>query len=618
LREDRKRAEDLRKAEARRAARRAALVWAKCSLDGESDYLVRKGVIGHGVRYSPSGAVAIPMLDAAGVIHGLQIIRSRQRAKDRPEKEFWPQGLAKKGHFHLIGVPAWIVLVAEGYATAATIYEATGHPIAVAFDAGNLAPVAQALRARYRSARILICADDDSFAKCSGCGARVALPEQDRVCPACSAEHGRVNTGVAAASTAAVAVTGAFVAPRFADESGRRAKFLERGIKLTDFNDLATIENLIVVRNQIEARKSELGWREPTTTPTTATSGAGGAALNPIATLSELLTRFALVYAQGGTVFDRQEHKLVAQSDLRDACLTRQIYRAWAEHPDRCIVRTENVGFDPGDEDPQITCNLWAGWPTTSAPGTCDKLLDLLRHMCSGDASPEKLYRWVLSWVAYPIQHPGAKMKTALVVHGPQGTGKNMFFEAIMAIYGRYGAIIDQSAIEDRFNDWASRKLFLIADEVIARSDLYHVKNRLKAFITGIWIRINPKGLPAYDERNHVNLVFLSNEIVPVALEEDDRRHAVIWTPEKLPAQFYREAAAEIAAGGIAALHDHLLHLDLGDFSESTPPPCTDAKNDLIDDGLDVVSRFIYQLQMQEIAIPYAPALSTDLYKVYK
>ena len=41
--------------------------------------------------------------------------------------------------------------------------------------------------------------------------------------------------------------------------------------------------------------------------------------------------------------------------------------------------------------------------------------------------------RWVLKWLAYPIQHPGAKMRTALVLHGPQGTGKNMFFEAIMA-----------------------------------------------------------------------------------------------------------------------------------------------------------------------------------------
>ena len=64
-----------------------------------------------------------------------------------------------------------------------------------------------------------------------------------------------------------------------------------------------------------------------------------------------------------------------------------------------------------------------------------------------------------------------------------------------MAIYGQYGSVIDQVAIEDRFNDWASRRQFLIVDEVVAWSDLYHVKNKLKVFITGKLIRINPKNM---------------------------------------------------------------------------------------------------------------------------
>ena len=99
-------------------------------------------------------------------------------------------------------------------------------------------------------------------------------------------------------------------------------------------------------------------------------------------------------------------------------------------------------------------------WPTTPVAGSCEHLIDLLRYMCADDSRPEELFQWVLRWLAYPIQHPGAKMQTTIVVHGPQGTGKNMFFEVIMGIYGRYGRIIDQSAIEDKFNDWASRRLF--------------------------------------------------------------------------------------------------------------------------------------------------------------
>src|SRR6185503_13723853 len=141
-----------RAAEAERAAERAARTWAKCSPTGDSDYLARKGVQAHGLRFSPSGACVVPMLDTAGKIHGLQVIRpKKQHGRD---KDFWPTGLVKKGHFHLIGTPTWVVLIAEGYATAASLHEATGLPVAVAFDAGNLGPVAAALRKRYKQAKI--------------------------------------------------------------------------------------------------------------------------------------------------------------------------------------------------------------------------------------------------------------------------------------------------------------------------------------------------------------------------------------------------------------------------------------------------------------------------------
>ena len=621
LQEDRKKADQARAREADRAAAVAAKAWAACAVDGDSDYLAQKGVGAHGIRFSPSGAIAIPLLDTAGRVHGLQIIRSKRAAKaeHKPAKEFWPAGVAKRGHFHLLGgVPNHLLLLAEGYATAATLYEATGLPVATAFDAGNLAAVAAALHKRYKRARILICADDDNFASCRQCKARLVLTETAATCRNCGQPHKAVNTGITAASTAALEVGGQWIRPVFDDEAARHRAFLEKGAKATDFNDLHLAEGLHSVRVQIEARLAALGWNvAPGRAPTT-TGGAGGA-LRPIESLDEMLERFALVFGQGGMVFDRQEHCLISLSDMRDICVSRELHRAWAEHPDRSIVRVSEVGFDPGNEDPGITCNLWAGWPTTPKAGRCEKLLELLRYMCSEEPSGDALYTWILRWVAYPIQNPGAKMKTTVVVHGPQGTGKNMFFEAVMTIYGRYGRMIDQSAIEDRFNDYASRKLFLVADEVVARSDLFHVKNRLKAFITGEWIRINPKNMAAYDERNHVNVVFLSNESMPVVLEEDDRRHAVVWTPVKLGADFYRQVLDEIHSGGIEALHDHLLHLDLGDFGPGTLPPLSAAKAELINLSLDSTSRFLYELEAGDIAgVTPRPCLNVDLYELYK
>lgn len=592
--EDRRRADQVRKADNERAATEATTNWGAYAETGESRYLAEKGVGAHGVRFSPGGAVAIPMTDVTGRVHGLQLIRDAETAKreGKPPKQYWPKGAAKKGHFHLIGgVPSTVLLVCEGYATGASLHEATGLPVAVAFDAGNLGPVAAALHKRYKHVRILVGADDDAFSE--------------------------GNPGIAAASAAAMEVGGAFVKPHFADQAGRVERYERSGAKITDFNDLHLAEGLHVVRAQVEARIAELGWSTNPATPGPAP--ARGAGLAPFFTATELADRFALVYGKGGMVFDRVEHCLLTLRDVRDACATSEVHKAWMDHPDRRIVRDREVGFDPSGEDPEVTCNLWAGWPTTPAAGKCDRLLDLLRHMCSDDGAPHALYTWVLRWLAYPIQHPGAKMKTALVLHGPQGTGKNLFCEAVMEIYGHYGRIIDQAAIEDKFNDWASRKLFLIADEVVARSDLYHVKNKLKSFITGDRIRINPKNMAAYEERNHVNVVFLSNEAMPVVLEEDDRRHAVIWTPAKLDPEFYAGVLAELRDGGVAALHDHLVHLDLGDFNPGTLPPHTAARSVLIDLGQDSTTRFHDELLGGEIGeLSAMPCLSTDLYDAYK
>src|SRR5690606_24554179 len=165
LAEDRKRADAVRRREAERAAERAATMWGRLEPDGDSDYLAAKKVQGYGLRYTPTGTAVLPVLDTSGRIHALQFLRTASTARKakRPAKEFWPAGGAKKGHFHLIGSPDWVVLVAEGYATAASLHMATGHAVAVAFDANNLMPVAEALKKRYPRTRILICADDDAW-----------------------------------------------------------------------------------------------------------------------------------------------------------------------------------------------------------------------------------------------------------------------------------------------------------------------------------------------------------------------------------------------------------------------------------------------------------------------
>jgi putative DNA primase/helicase len=625
-------AADLREFERREQARSAAAsaeaqaFWAELPSDGRSDYLERKKIQGYGVRYTDNNDLVVPIVEADGRLMAVQLIYSRENSQAEiqqnggKDKRYWPKGVSVKGGHHWIGTPGPVCLVAEGYATGASLRAATGLPVLVVFSAGNIQPALRELRKQHKRTRWLICADDDDFGTCgqSGCKQPV-LKSAGSNCGNCGQPHKCKNAGIEAASSSALLVNGSYIIPRFSDDAARFEKFKETGTKITDFNDLHCLEGLSLVRKQVEAALQQLQWNaEPPAASAGEPPPGGRGEIQAFSTVYELLSRFSLVYAGDGVVFDHVEHRLMKIGSMRDACRFRELSREWQASPDRRIVRLESVGFDPAGTDPEISCNLWAGWPTQPAEGDCSRLLDLLMYMCEGESDPLPLYNFIVRWLAYPLQNPGAKMKTTIVVHGPQGTGKNLFFETVMGIYGRYGRVIDQNSLEDKFNDWASAKLFLIADETVARQELYHVKNKLKSFITGDWIRINPKGAAAYDEKNHANLVFLSNERMPTVLEEDDRRHAIVWTPAKLEKSFYDSVVAEIKNGGRAALHHYLLNVEMGDFDEHAKPPMTEAKRELIDLSRDSIDRFRIEWGDGTLGLPVIPALTEDVFDVYR
>lgn len=629
LAEDRKRASAQRASEAKRAAGRAATVWAKglkAPPDGQPvDYLVRKGVQAYGLRYTESGALMVPMMDGQGSIQGLQFIlpSGHERIKKTGrDKEYWPRGLQKTGHWFQIGsvYAGGVCLLAEGYATGATLHAATGLPVAVAFDAGNLLPVAQALRKQLRVERILVCADDDYLQRCPHCRKLTAVANQ--ACEHCGEKHGQFNPGSKAASAAAMAVAGAWTMPIFPGDRG--------GKKLTDFNDLQAFPQggLPLVRAQIEMKLAEAGW-----TPTAGASGRlppaeGGGEESAMAariTVDDAALRYIGTYGMGGKVlFDSEERRLIHKDDVMNL-LPSHGWDLLKNHPAWRVVRDHEIGFDPTESDPAVKCNLFGGWPTRPKAGDCSTLIELLMYLCSQEPNADEVFQWMIKWLAYPLQHLGAKMHSAIVIHGPQGTGKSRFFEAYARIFGPYGKVLGQEALEDKFNsDWAEKKLFILADEVLARTDMYHIKNRLKGFITGDTIRVNPKNIAAHNEKNQMNIVFLSNERMPLVLENDDRRHCVIWVPPKLPDSFFAAIDVEIEAGGVEALHDYLLKIDLGDFKPWTRPPMTGAKRDLIQQSLSSEERFLADWMNLELegkdgdTLPFCPCLGSHLYRAYE
>ena len=140
-------------------------------------YLLQKHVNAYGIRLrlnlnslmyghgDKNGLLVIPLRNINGEIQTLQYI------DEQGGKRFFTDAPVK-GAFFSIALderflnehPAMPILLCEGYATAVTVYQGIYNPVVAAMTAGNLLPVAEALKGKYPGHPIIIMADNDRHA----------------------------------------------------------------------------------------------------------------------------------------------------------------------------------------------------------------------------------------------------------------------------------------------------------------------------------------------------------------------------------------------------------------------------------------------------------------------
>jgi putative DNA primase/helicase len=213
------------------AAETAQSIWdeAKPVSGDNHPYLRQKLVKSHGLRSGrwplrnkegevygyAENVLLIPMKNQKGKITSLQGIFD-QLPKGYESNKTYLRDATKRGSFHLIGkTSVGTLAICEGYATGATIFEATGWAVAICFDRSNLETVARELRPALPGVQIVICADNDQFTD--------------------------GNPGVRDATAAGAAIHTRVVVPQFQNLKG----------KPTDFNDLASLEGVEEVKRQL-------------------------------------------------------------------------------------------------------------------------------------------------------------------------------------------------------------------------------------------------------------------------------------------------------------------------------------------------------------------------------
>lgn len=191
------------------AATRAAEMWARASTPTAHPYAQRKLIEPEGARML-GDELLIPLRHGPGALVGLQ------RIKPDGTKLFL-KGSASGGAYTVLGKPdkQGTIVIAEGWATACSIRMATEHCVVVAFNSGNLAPVARKIRAALPDARMIMAADDDFQTK--------------------------GNPGITDARKAAREINALVAIPTWSGERGTG----------TDFNDLHLADGLAAVEDCI-------------------------------------------------------------------------------------------------------------------------------------------------------------------------------------------------------------------------------------------------------------------------------------------------------------------------------------------------------------------------------
>lgn len=208
------RAEEERKAQ-EKARQRCVEFMSKFTRCEGHMYAMAKGIKIYGQVYEStneltSGWMALPLQDIDGTVHSMQFIA------DDGTKRFVSGGRVKGCYFPISDIPGGPILICEGYATGASIYEATRWTTICALNCGNLKEVALEFRKRYPGRTIVLCADNDDYTE--------------------------GNPGITKATEARKAIGGLMCYPEFSDSSEER---------LTDFNDLHQSAGLEPVASRI-------------------------------------------------------------------------------------------------------------------------------------------------------------------------------------------------------------------------------------------------------------------------------------------------------------------------------------------------------------------------------
>ncbi len=277
----------------------------------------------------------------------------------------------------------------------------------------------------------------------------------------------------------------------------------------------------------------------------------------------------------------------------------------WLEHP--LTRRYDRVEFRPGrpqEDMPEDVLNLWRGWPEPLQPGWsemrlgangpepsrstvldggawptgCERFLEHIHeNMCDGD---DEVTHFLLGWMADGLCNPGP-CETAVVMSGPQGSGKGFWAKRYMEFFGPHSVTLNNPRqLVGNFNKHLLNKSVVFADEAFFAGNRQHAGS-LKTLTSDEQIFIEPKGVDGFMAPKMFRIIMASNDPQVILAERDDRRNLALDVDageHNADKEYFGRIADEWRAGGrwnlfrwLTGRHWHMAVTE-GDFKSWVRP----------------------------------------------
>ena len=177
-------------------------------------------------------------------------------------------------------------------------------------------------------------------------------------------------------------------------------------------------------------------------------------------------------------------------------------------------------------------------------------LKNLFCYNCESEKEADERLLWVLSWMSKSFVNYD-KRRTAIVIHGSQGTGKDTFIRVFFQrYYGRkFCAVISNEQLKSNFTSpELATCLFCQMNEIKGDfRDGNIIFDKIKSLITEPYFRHELKGQNSIHLPNFFNIIISSNDTKPVQVSDTDRRYSVFYSGKSLKALAQEEFNCDTA-----------------------------------------------------------------------